>query len=89
MKPKKPNRTQTEKTKKNRAKLEKPSQNRAKLKNRVKPVWTGFCPKKPNQTKLKLVGLNRFRFFFLILVWLLLFFFYENRTEMKMITPNI
>jgi hypothetical protein len=55
-----PNRTQTgkqtepnwKKTKPNRAKTKsnrkKPSQNR---KNRVKPVWTGFCSKKPNRTE--------------------------------------
>jgi len=35
LKPKKPNRTQTEK-------------NRVKLK---KPIQTGFCPKKPNRTE--------------------------------------
>jgi hypothetical protein len=37
--------SQTEKTEPNR-------KNRAKTgKNRAKPVWTGFCPKKPNRTK--------------------------------------
>ena len=52
---KKPNRTQTKKTRKNQAKpgktepnRKKPSQNRE---NRAKPVWTGFCPEKPNRTE--------------------------------------
>ena len=37
--------SQTEKTE---PKPRKTSQNR---KNRAKPVWTGFCPKKPNRTE--------------------------------------
>jgi hypothetical protein len=51
----------TEKTEPN-LNRKKPSQNRQKTepnwaktepnkKNQVKPVWTGFCPKKPNRTK--------------------------------------
>jgi hypothetical protein len=28
-----------------------------------KPSQTGFCPKKPNRTEPKPVGLNQFRFF--------------------------
>jgi len=56
-KTKKLNRTQTEKKPSQTGK--KPSQIR---KNRAKPVLIGFCPK--NQTEPKLVGLNRFRFFF-------------------------
>jgi len=86
--------SQTGKTEPNR---KKPSQNRKKpsqnRKNRVKPVWTGFCPKKPNRTEPKPVGLTRFRFGFgiffqkkIISVWLL--FFDKNRTELKMITPS-
>jgi hypothetical protein len=56
---KKPSQTRSkpEKTEPNQ---KKPSQNRAKPKNRAKPVWTGFCPKKPNRTEPKPVGLNRF-----------------------------
>jgi hypothetical protein len=56
--------------------------------NRNRSVWTGFYPKKSNRAEPKPVGLNRFRFFFLIFfsVWLL--FFYKNWTEPKMITPK-
>jgi hypothetical protein len=62
LKPKKLNWTQTGK------KTEpKPSQTRItepNRKNKAKPVWTGFCPKNPNRTKPKSIGLNRFRFGF-------------------------
>jgi hypothetical protein len=37
--------------------------NRKTEKNRAKPVGTGFCSKKPNQTEPKPVGLSRFQFF--------------------------
>jgi hypothetical protein len=51
-------------------------------KNRVKPVWTGFCPKKPNQNRPVWTGFGflykKIRFGY--------FFFYKNRTEPKMIT---
>jgi hypothetical protein len=65
----------TEKTEPNpnRKKLsqtgKKPSQagkNRAKPKNQAKPVWTGFCPKKPNRIetgRFEPVSV-RFRFFY-------------------------
>jgi hypothetical protein len=60
LKPKKPNRT---KTQKNRAKSEK---------NRAKPVWTSFCSKKPNRTEsdrfepvLVFFKKNLFDYFFL------------------------
>jgi hypothetical protein len=69
---KKPNR--------NRKNQKKPSQTG---KNRVKLVWTGFCPK--NQTEPKPVGLTRFRFFLIRFGY----FFYKNQTKLKMITPNI
>jgi hypothetical protein len=67
LKPKKPNRTQTEKNReKNRAKPENPSQ-------------TGFCPKKLNRTetgRFEPVSV----FFKKYSVWLL-FFFYKNQTK--------
>jgi len=82
---KKPSQTgKTEPNQKNRAKPKKPSQNQKKprkpsqnRKNWVKPVWTGFCPKKPNRTetgRFDPVSV-RFRFFFKkkISVWLLFF----------------
>jgi hypothetical protein len=64
-----------------------PNPNRKKTKpnrkNRVKPVWTGFCPKKLNQIKtdrfepvLVFFFLNRFGYFFSI------------KTESKMIAPS-
>ena len=57
---KKPNQTETEK---NQAKPKKPSQTG---KNRAKPVWTGFIPKKPNRNQLDwpgfgFLGKNRFK----------------------------
>jgi hypothetical protein len=80
------------KQKKNRAK---PSQNQAKLeknraktepnkKNQTKPVWTGFCSKKPNRTEPKPVGLNQFWFFLkkIILIWLL-FVFIKTKPNRK------
>ena len=71
MKPKKPNRTQTEKNPE---------------KNRVKPVWTGFCPKKPNRTETR-----RFEpvsvFFFKKIS--LVIFLDKNITEPKIINPKI
>jgi len=76
LKPKKPNRTQTEK---NWAKLAK---NRVKPKNQAKPVWTGFCPKKPNRIetgRFEPVPV-RFRFFF-IKKFSVVTFFDKNRTE--------
>jgi len=65
-KPEKP--SQTEKTE---PKLRKPSQNR---KNRAKPVWTGFCPKKPNRNRSVWPGFGSDSVFFSkkkISVWLL------------------
>ena len=61
-----PNPNRKKNQKKTRDKPKKPSQtkkreNRAQLE---KPSWTDFCPKKPNRTEPKLVGLTRFRFFF-------------------------
>jgi len=72
-----PNRKKPEK---NRAKLEK---NEKTKPNRLEPVFV-----LKNRTELKPVGLNRFQFgfFFLNSVWLV--FFYKNRIEPKMITPN-
>jgi hypothetical protein len=97
-KPKKPNRTEpkpTKNRKKNRAKPEKPSQNRENRAktgktepNRFEPV---FALK--NRTEPKPVGLTRFwfgfGFFFQKKInFGLVTFFYKNRTEPKMITPN-
>ena len=67
----------------------KPSQtglNRAKPRqNRAKPVWTGFCPKKP-----KPVGLTRFQFFFKkISVWLLFFIKTEPNRKWSPIVNSI
>ena len=75
------NRTQT---RKNRAKLKKPKQTR---KNQTKPVWTGFCPKKPNRkwsvwTGFGSVSIFKFVFWFD-------YFFYKNQTEPKIITSNL
>jgi len=62
-----PKPSQTEKTKSNRKKPSqtepKPSQTEKTEPNRFEPV---FSLKKPNRTKPKLVGLNRFRFFFFL-----------------------
>jgi hypothetical protein len=58
----------------------KPEKNRVKLKNRAKPkyqaklVWTGFVQK--NRTKPKPVGLNRFRFVFILKNFDLIIFFW-------------
>jgi hypothetical protein len=80
-KPKKPNRTETGK---------KPSQNRKKLgQNRKKPSQTGlnlFYPKKLKRIEPKPVGLTWFQFLKKQID--LVTFFYKNRTEPKMITPN-
>jgi len=44
--------TEPNRNQKNKKKTEPNRKNRAKTgKNRAKPVWTGFCPKKPNRTK--------------------------------------
>ena len=48
----KPNRTEQKKNgKKTEPNRKKPSQNRKNWENWAKPVWTSFCPKKPNQTE--------------------------------------
>jgi hypothetical protein len=55
-------------------KIEKPEKKKTVKKNRVKPVRTGFCPKKPNRTetgRLELVSV-----FFLKKFGLVVFFFY-------------
>ena len=74
-KTKKTNRTWTQKNKTKKSQTGK---------NQAKPVWTSFCPKKPNQTKTGRFGpvsvLKK------ISVWLL--FLYKNRIEPKIITPN-
>ena len=89
-KPKKPNRTETDKKPEKKPsqtepKPRKPSQNR---KNRAKPVWTGFCLKKPNRTET-----GRFDpvsvFFFKKKNFGLVIFFDKNRIEPKIITPNL
>jgi len=69
-----PNRTQTKK---------KPEKNQSQTwKNWAKPVWTDFCPKKPNRTET-----GRFELVSVFFsVWLL--FFDKNRTELKMISPS-
>jgi len=78
----------TKKTKLNRTRTEKnrtePNRTRTE-KNRAKPVWTGFCPKKPNGTEI-----GRFE---PVLVFVLknfdfVTFFDKNRIEQKIITPN-
>jgi hypothetical protein len=54
-------------------KIEKPEKKKTVKKNRVKPVRTGFCPKKPNRTetgRLELVSV-----FFLKKFGLVVFFF--------------
>ena len=60
-------------------KLKKLNQTQTERKpNRAKPVWTGFCPKKPNRTEtgqFEPVSVNVFLNFGLV------FFFYKNRTE--------
>jgi len=91
----KPNRTETDKkpsqtgpklsqTRKTEPKPRKPSQNR---KNRAKPVWTGFCPKKPNWTET-----GRFDpvsvFFFKKKNFSLVTFFDKNWIKPKIITPK-
>jgi hypothetical protein len=66
LKLKKLNRTQTEK---NRKKTE-PNRKKTEL-NRAKPIWIGFCPKKPNQTetgRFESVSV-RFQFFFKKIFW--------------------
>jgi hypothetical protein len=63
----------------NRAKQKKTESNR---KNRAKPVWTGFCPNKPNQTETGYF--DPFRFF--LNNFCLVIFFYKNRIEQKIIT---
>ena len=73
LKPKKPNRTQTE-TEPNR-------------KNRAKTVWTGFYPKKLKRTEPKPAGLNRFRFFKKKTIRYCYFFF--TKIEPKMIILSI
>ena len=87
LKPKKLNRTQTKKTgkkikpnRKNRAKPE----NRSKPENRAKPVWTGFYPKKPNQTEtsqFEPISVFFKKFWFN-------YFLNKNQTELKIITSN-
>jgi hypothetical protein len=52
-------------------------------KNRAKPIWTGFCPKKPNRTETGRFEPVSFRFFFFLIRFS--YFFYKNRTEPKMI----
>ena len=61
-------------------KTEKTEPNRKK--NEPKPVWTSFCPKKPNRTEPKPVG------FFFKTNFGLVTFFDKNRIEPKMITPT-
>ena len=77
---KKPNWIQTGKkprqTEKTKPKWKKPTQ----------PVWTVFYPKKPNQTEPKPVGLNWFRFDFFFKFNSVIFFFYKNQIEPKIIT---
>ena len=74
--PKKSNRNRSQTGKK-------PSQPRKTEPNRFEPVFV-----LKNRTEPKSAGLNRFRFvFFLNSVWLL--FFYKNRTESKMIIPDM
>ena len=99
LKPKKPNQTQTgKKTEPNRKKtsqIEKPSKtekiepNRVKTKsnrkNQAKPIWTGFCLKKPNRTET-----GRFEPVSVLKknsVWLL--FFNKNQIEPKIFTSNL
>jgi hypothetical protein len=79
LKTKKTNRTEPKpkKTESNR-------KNRAKPKTRAKPIWIGFCPKKPNRTE---TGFGLLSVFFLKKVGLVIFF-YKNRTELKIIIPN-
>ena len=71
-----PNRKKTETNRKNRAKTEK-----------TDPTGLNrFCPKKPNQTESKPVGLNWFRFDFFFKFNSVIFFFYKNQIEPKIIT---
>ena len=75
----------TEKTEPNREKTE-PNQKKTEP-NRKKPgqpVWTGFCSKKPNRNRSVWTG-----FGFLKKKFGLVTFFYKNRTEPKINTPNI
>jgi hypothetical protein len=55
----------------------KPEKTKPKWKNQAKPVWTGFCFKKPNQTKT-----NRFKpvLIFFIKTFGLIIFFNKNST---------
>ena len=80
-----PNQKNQAKNRKNRAKIEKTKPNQ---KNRAKPVWTGFCPKKPNRTETGRFDPVSVQFwFFFLKKFGLVIFFYKNRTEQKMITP--
>jgi hypothetical protein len=53
-------------------------------KNRAKPVWTGFCPKKPNPNQSVWTG---FGFFFK--KFSLIICFYKNQTKPKIITLRV
>ena len=58
-------------------KSKKPNWTEPKLKkNRAKPVWTGFCPKKPNQNRLVWTGFGFFKKKFNLII-----FFNKNRTK--------
>ena len=62
-----PNWTETETDKKPEKNPSQTEPNRKKpSQNRAKPVWTGFCPKKPNRTETSRFDpvSVRFRFFF-------------------------
>jgi len=89
--PNRKNWAKTEKTEPNRnkpsqnqKKPRKPSQNR---KNRVKPVWTGFSPKKAEPNRTETGRFDSVSVFFskkIISVWLL----FLIKTEPKIITPS-
>jgi hypothetical protein len=80
---------ETEKPNPNRVKPEKKKNESTRKKSsqaeKTEPTSLNrFCPK--NRTELKPVGLNRF--WFLKKKFSFVIFFYKNRTESKMITPN-
>jgi len=72
----------TEKTEPNRTQTE------PNRKNQLKPVWTNFCPKKPNRTETSRFESVSIRFRFLKKNQFGYFFFYKNQTEPKIITQK-
>jgi len=63
--------SQTEPNQKNRAKPKKPRKPSQNRKNRAKPVWTGFCPKKPNRNRLVWPGFGFFQKKFGLVIFLI------------------